>query len=810
MRSREFRFREHLTASLKPPRFAGVTEANRRVRRYDDRMTKLRLAGLEGTGAVGCSRWVRVLPLLLVALGVACSGKPGSADDDAPSSAARGGTAGAGGTAAMSTALGGAAGNGAAGGAAGTGTTTCPAGQTACGVSCTDLQADNAHCGSCTTACTGTTTCRGGTCQAPCATGLTSCGGACVDTSASLQNCGACGTACGAGQSCVAGKCACPTGSTLCNGACVDTQSDEQNCGACMQACGSTQTCSAGACTCAAGQTACGTACVDTQTDTDDCGGCNQQCKNGMTCTAGACQCASGQTACSGFCVDVTTNAANCGACGTTCSMGQTCVAGKCTGAGGVGADGCSDTLAQNLTLSRIDAFQSVQVGIMASGAEIPAGMRNTDLVAGRETVFRLFVTPGSGFAARDISARVTLVNGAASDQYFTKKTVSAASNEDDASSTIQVTVPPDKVTADCHYYVELVECSTTGSGAAAAPRFPATNDAALGARTTGGLKIKVIPISLANKVPSTDDSFYDQFRNYMMAMYPITEISISAGTGITFDPPASAGGSIDWSQLDWNGMLDSTRSKRQSDAPAADVYYFGMIQPTDTFQQYCGRGCTAGIGFVAQQNDASRRVAVGIGWSGSQAQITMAHEVGHNHGRNHAPCVPQGGSISGVDPYYPYAGASIGVWGYDSMTKMLVDPTGVTDIMGYCNNQWISDYTYDGILNRVAYVDGAQRVVVNPDVLARFRTLLVDAKGPRWGLPSSELEPPAGEPETAQILDDHGNVIDYVTVYRTLVSDIDAASIMVPEPQPGWYAIQVNGAAPHPFSAPVAIKRGF
>jgi hypothetical protein len=447
-----------------------------------------------------------------------------------------------------------------------------------------------------------------------------------------------------------------------------------------------------------------------------------------------------------------------------------------------------------------------VQIGIMASGAEVPAAMRNTDLVAGRETVFRIFVTPGSGFTAREISARVTLVNGDASDQFFSKKTVSAASTVDDTSSTIQVTVPPDKITADSHYYVELVECSTPAGGGAGMARFPATSDLALGARTTGGLKIKVIPISLASRVPSTEDSFYDQFRSYMLAMYPITDISITAGTPITFQPPANS----DWSQLDWNGMLDSMRSKRQADAPAADVYYFGMIQPTDTFGQYCGRGCTAGIGFVTQQNDSSRRVAVGIGWPGSQSQITMAHEVGHNHGRNHAPCVPQGGSISGVDASFPYDGASIGVWGYNASTKMFVNPKGTTDIMGYCNTQWISDYTYDGLVNRVAAVDGAKSFVVNPDVLARWRTLLVDSRGPRWGLPSEALEPPAGEPETAQIYDDKGDVIDYVTVYRTLVSDIDAASIMVPEPEPGWYAVEVSGSTPHPFAAPVAIQKGF
>jgi hypothetical protein len=509
----------------------------------------------------------------------------------------------------------------------------------------------------------------------------------------------------------------------------------------------------------------------------------------------------------------MTTNAANCGMCGTACSMGQACLAGKCTGAGGVGADGCTGGLATNVSLSRIDALQSTQITIMQNSAEVATTARNADVVAGRETVFRIFVTPGSGWTAHDLSARVTMVNADASDEYFAKQTVSAASSVDDSKTTFNVTVPPDKITTDTKFHVELVDCSTTpAAGTAVAPRYPTTDDAALGAHTTGGLKIVVIPITIAGKGPTlTPDTFFDPFRAYMMAMYPITEISITAGGGVTVDPPANGqGGTPDWSQLDWNGMLDSVRAKRQSDAPAADNYYFGMIAPTDTFNTFCGRGCTAGVGFVTAQNDASRRAAVGLGWPGLQSQITMAHEVGHNHGRNHAPCVPQGGSISGVDMSYPYQGGAIGVWGYNAQAKTLINPNGVTDIMGYCNNQWISDYTYEGLVKRVEYVDGAMLDVVNPAALAYWRTLLVDSRGVRWGLPGSELELPSGEPETAEIFDDTGAVTDYVTVYRTEVSDIGAASIMVPEPQPGWYAIEVSGAAPHPFAAPVAVKKGF
>ncbi len=179
-----------------------------------------------------------------------------------------------------------------------------------------------------------------------------------------------------------------------------------------------------------------------------------------------------------------------------------------------------------------------------------------------------------------------------------------------------------------------------------------------------------------------------------------------------------------------------------------------------------------------------------------------MAHEVGHNHGRNHAPCVPQGGSISGVDNNYPYSGGNIGVWGYDPSKQSLINPNGVTDIMGYCNTKWISDYTYDGLVNRVAAVNGAMDAYVNPDVLDRFRVLLLDAFGPRWGIPIDELVPPAGTAEVAEMLDAGDNTLEYALVYRTEVSEIDAYSIMVPEPRRGWVSVRLAGEKPLKFAS--------
>lgn len=489
-----------------------------------------------------------------------------------------------------------------------------------------------------------------------------------------------------------------------------------------------------------------------------------------------------GTTACNSGCVDAQTDALNCGGCGVTCSLGQACVAGRCRG-GSAGADGCAG-LAEGITLTQIAVYQSVSVPIMKNGAEVPVNLRNADVVVGREAIFRAFVSTAAGFNARQLSARVFVQNGSNVDGYFAKATIARASDEALLDTTFQVVVPKEKIARDTRYALEVVECGGAANGGAKSARFPANDTAALAARETGGLKIKLIPLLANALTPDTSDAALGIYRSLMLAMYPITSLEFSVGDQLSVSDAS-----------DWTGMLDQLRAKRQLDKALPDVYYYGMLKPAATFRDYCGTGCTAGIGYVPQgtsSQQASQRAAVGLAFGDATSAETMAHEVGHNHGRDHAPC-PQSG-ISMVDPTYPYPGAVIGVYGWDARIQMLVEPSG-TDIMGYCNKKWISDYTYDALVNSVSLVNGAPLSELTLAPLGRFEVLLVDARGARWGTPIDEPSLPAGLAEPAQVVDASGRVIASISVYRTRIADVDAYSIQVPKPDRAWAGVRVHGA---------------
>jgi hypothetical protein len=93
-----------------------------------------------------------------------------------------------------------------------------------------------------------------------------------------------------------------------------------------------------------------------------------------------------------------------------------------------------------------------------------------------------------------------------------------------------------------------------------------------------------------------------------------------------------------------------------------------------------------------------ARQVGVSIGFRGETSVFALLHELGHLHGRRHAPC----DATADLDPAFPDPRGEVGVWGYDALTDELTPPSR-KDLMGYCGPRWISPYTQRALPERRA-----------------------------------------------------------------------------------------------------------
>lgn len=673
-----------------------------------------------------------------------------------------------------------------AGGVCVNGSCECPAGRTLCGNECVSL-ATAEHCGNCDTACGAGQICALGQCIAdtqPCPGQTIRCGSGCVDILSDPGHCGACDMGCDFSEACNGGTCGCPAGFSDCESGCLDTSQNPLNCGACGNTCTSGQTCQGGTCRCTdANATLCGNACANLQNSPQHCGSCNNACQGGLPCTDGECRCPEGQEFCNGQCVSVESDPAHCGACGMACPEGESCIVGTCSGSVG---DSCTSQPAHGISITELAVYQSGKISVMQEGNAIGAGERDVDVVAGKNGIVRVFVQLEQGFTNRVLSARLTLIDGEEVEQVFHKKTVDTSSMENSLATTFNIEVEGDLIKPTTRYSVEIVECDAASTGTVLTPRFPATGEEALEARELGILRIEFIPITANGNPAQTDAERLDLYRDYMELMYPVSAVEYTVGE------PMQANSSISANGGGWEQVLQQLGQRHQSDDAPNDLYYYGLLEPAASLNQYCQGGCVAGIGYVPGTNtrNAHQRVSTGISYANIGSATTMAHEIGHNHGRPHAPC----GGASGAESF-PHDGATIGWWGF-IFPDTLIAGNDATDIMGYCRDQWVSDYNYVNFMERVAAINGALSVV-NPNPYGYWEVIVTSTFGQTWGVPPVGYVTAVGEPEPAKVLDRLGNEVAQVTVYRSVMDHLNGASIMVPTPEPGWHAIQVQGALP-------------
>ena len=303
-----------------------------------------------------------------------------------------------------------------------------------------------------------------------------------------------------------------------------------------------------------------------------------------------------------------------------------------------------------------------------------------TPLVAGRDAYLRTFGLANQGNTETP-PVRVRFYDGASLVRTDTipapTGSVPTSADESTLASSWNLLVPGSlvqpglAVLADVDPAAAVVEADETDNA------FPVSGTpVAVDVRTLPTFDVRLIPIlqqtnGLQGNVTAGNAS---QFLSDATTLLPIG--AYASDVRAVYTTMADTLKSDD-SNSAWTTILGEILALKAVDG--SSQYYYGVVKTSYT-------SGVAGYGYVGGT------ARTGIGWdylpSGSGV---MAHELGHNMSLAHAPC----GGASGPDPSYPYAGASIGMWGLDVSTLALKDPATYVDLMSYCSPEWVSDYNW-------------------------------------------------------------------------------------------------------------------
>jgi hypothetical protein len=403
--------------------------------------------------------------------------------------------------------------------------------------------------------------------------------------------------------------------------------------------------------------------------------------------------------------------------------------------------------LADGIAITRVDLYQGVRRPLMEGGDPATSPVA---IVRERDALLRVHYDLSDG-AVFGLTARVTLGEGDDAERIEIQATAGVPSSDDNLATTINVPIPAEAMTA-VDYRVELLQEAELTSGRNQAAAHPPRDraPALLPLQSAGPLRLVVVPVRYdadgSGRLPDTSESQLALLRQGFFALFPVPEVEIRVTEPMPTTTPVSGDALNGWSLL-----LDEVQAYRAQSDAAVDEYYLGLFMAADTFGQFCLGGCITGLSNVAQNpSDAFSRSSIAIGFPGQASVDTAIHEVGHAHGRQHAPC----GGAANPDPSYPYPDGSIGEWGYDLGSGVLFDPQ-TPDFMSYCDDPvWVSDYTFQALFTRSQ--------LVNVNVAAKYgppnvydRILLLPDGTPLWRERISLRHPLGGEIATVVLGDD-------------------------------------------------------
>jgi hypothetical protein len=305
-------------------------------------------------------------------------------------------------------------------------------------------------------------------------------------------------------------------------------------------------------------------------------------------------------------------------------------------------------------------------------------------LVAGRNAYLRVFALANAANSAQP-PVRVRLYSGLTLVQTYTITApvagVPTAVNEGTLAASWNVLVPGALMQPNLRVLADVDPSLGTAESDESDNQFPLSGvPATVDVRTLPTFKIRFVPVlqQVNGLQGNVSHANKESFLGDLKLLLPVGAYDADVRAAYTTTAPVLQSNNANGA---WGTILSEVLALRSADDNSR--YYYGVVKTS------YGSG-VAGMGYVG----GSARTAIGWDYLPSGKGV-LAHELGHNMSRLHAPC----GGVSAPDPGYPDAGGKIGMWGLDVTTLTLKNPATYVDLMGYCNPAWVSDYTWSAMI---------------------------------------------------------------------------------------------------------------
>jgi hypothetical protein len=407
---------------------------------------------------------------------------------------------------------------------------------------------------------------------------------------------------------------------------------------------------------------------------------------------------------------------------------------GPSIGDGGSPMAGPAGPWARGVSVGVVEITQAVFIKIGQGATVIDPAMRNAPVIEGRPLYVRTYVVPGAGFTARRLRGVVNVeYEGGASKGFEDSKMIAGASDSERLDSTLNVLIPAEDVRPGSSLSVSIYETGeATGADPATLPRFPATGAAPLAVKA-GRMVLDVVAMPVSGPMGALMDT-PERRRKLEMDLYdlyPVQKVNLRIREPLVVTERLASS----------TPGFAALREARTKDAAKPGEYYHLLVGRADINASYAGVASGAGAGV----NDAARRVGITI--VGTRAvdgnTNTTAHEIGHNHGRNHAPACGATG-----DSMYPLPNGQMEVSGFSLSEMALKSKARFRELMGYCRPRWISDYQWRALEVRVRAVSAFAATGGAPGMTSLDERSLqgfVSVGGreaPDWGVVTGALVP--------------------------------------------------------------------